>query len=712
MDPASGPDSADPVNVRVAQLFVAPGWRQYGWLPFAWRDGELWIAVTWPMTPEAERLLAAVTVPIRLFRAEPEAIERAYDRVFGAVSDGAGRRFGDLAVELGKVDAATIVEALSYQQRHGGRLGQILAGWKRLTHWDVAEILAAQRGLPIVNLLQQGDFWRPRPWHLMPKSFWYEHRLVPLSDDGSTLRVATDDPDNPGLARLGERCGRRIQPVLTGQRDIVHALENQYREDDLAVSRDDLARRWPEYSSRRLLTGAQAVWIVGLSLVVLAGLVRAPLTTLMLVSSAVIVGYSVVVGYRFWFVQQATGRAQERVVPADELAALDDRSLPLYSILIPMRDEVEVLPTLTRAIERLDYPKDRLEVLLLMEEDDRPTINAAMEAKLPPYFHIVVVPADEPRTKPKACNYGLQRAHGEFVTIFDAEDIPEPDQLKKAVILFRRGDPKLVCVQAKLSYFNRDQNLLTRWFTAEYAMWFDLYLPALHAAKQPIPLGGSSNHFRTAILREVGGWDPFNVTEDADLGIRLYRAGYRTEVMDSTTYEEANSEFVNWVRQRSRWVKGYLQTWLVHMRNPRTLYRELGPAGFWGMQMALLGTPLMFLLNPLFWAITTLWFATQWLVLERLFPPGIYYLGMLNLLGGNFAFTYLNAMAAAKRGDFDLVPYTLLTPLYWSMMSLAAWKALLQLLTRPSHWEKTMHGLIESPGSLSGLDPEAASRRG
>ena len=236
------------------------------------------------------------------------------------------------------------------------------------------------------------------------------------------------------------------------------------------------------------------------------------------------------------------------------------------------------MPRLVRDINALDYPRTRLDVKLLCEEDDDETIARIRAMDLPPHFHLVVVPDSQPKTKPKACNYGLQLATGDFCVIFDAEDRPDPDQLKKAVIAFGRVPSNVVCVQAKLNHFNQDQNLLTAWFANEYSMHFELVLPAMGAAESPIPLGGTSNHFVTSMLRELGAWDPFNVTEDADLGIRLHREGYRTAMIDSTTLEEANSQVPNWIRQRTRWNKGYIQTWLVHMRNPFALLRPDRPA--------------------------------------------------------------------------------------------------------------------------------------
>ena len=224
-------------------------------------------------------------------------------------------------------------------------------------------------------------------------------------------------------------------------------------------------------------------------------------------------------------------------------------------------------------------------------------------------------------------------------------------------------------------------------------MWFDLFLPGLDALRVPIPLGGTSNHFRTEPLRQLGAWDPFNVTEDCDLGIRLHKAGYRTAVIDSTTYEEANSEVWNWVRQRTRWLKGYIQTWLVHMRHPVRLLRSVGLKSFLSIQLVVLGVPLVTLVNPIYWAFTLLWVTTHWQVIPLFFPSLIYYVGAICLFVGNFVFMYANVSGCLMRKYYDLVRYALISPLYWGMMSLAGWRALYQLLLKPFVWEKTTHGL-------------------
>ena len=286
--------------------------------------------------------------------------------------------------------------------------------------------------------------------------------------------------------------------------------------------------------------------------------------------------YGVVIFFRLLSVALALVRSSEQRVTPDELKALKDEDLPVYTVLVPMYKEPEVAQKIARTVTQLDYPVDKLDVKLLLEEDDVPTrtkINEVLSS-LPPCVEVIVaptVPKGQPRTKPRACNWGLEKARGQYLVIFDAEDQPDRDQLKKAVVAFRRldaqGKHKVACLQAKLNYFNAHQNSLTRFFTLEYTNWFDLFLPGLHAVRTPIPLGGTSNHFRTEVLREVYGWDPFNVTEDCDLGIRLARRGHETEVLDSTTWEEANSRVGNWIRQRSRWIKGYFQTHLVHSRD-------------------------------------------------------------------------------------------------------------------------------------------------
>ena len=393
------------------------------------------------------------------------------------------------------------------------------------------------------------------------------------------------------------------------------------------------------------------------------------------------------------------------VVSVDDAEALSHYygDLPQYTVLVAAYREAGVIARTIKAIDSLDYPRDRIEVLLLLEEDDAPTIAAVEAAHPPAYMRVIRVPKAQPLTKPKACNYGLQFARGQLVTIYDAEDRPESLQLRRAAAAFRRLHWSVACLQAKLEYHNSKQNLITRLFTAEYLTWFSLLLPALADRGGPVPLGGTSMHVKRVVLEAVGGWDPYNVTEDADLGIRLQRMGYKTAILDSVTYEEANSDFVNWVKQRSRWYKGYIQTWLVHMRHPALLRKQLGTEAFVAFTLTVGATPLIAFLNPIFWALTILWFGTRANFIQPIFPPSVYYAGMFCMVIGNFIVIYLNAIAIRATGRPELLGAVLLSPLYWVMMSIAAVKALIQLIVAPHFWEKTTHGLEPGrEGSSSG----------
>ncbi len=457
-----------------------------------------------------------------------------------------------------------------------------------------------------------------------------------------------------------------------------------------------------DLTARRTVSRGQLILGLAILTLVVLGVVVAPMSTAVGLIALATLAYLAALLHRlatFWL----SLRHPDTVVITDEEArSLPEHSLPVYTILVPAYHEPSVIAALIARLSELEYPVDKLDIRLLLERDDRETIDAAAAAHPGPQFTIVRVPHSEPRTKPKACNYGLEGARGDFVTIYDAEDRPEPLQLRRAVAAFSRLGPTVACLQAKLSYYNAEQNLLTRWFTIEYAMWFSFLLPGLVAQRGPLPLGGTSNHFRGEILNAVGGWDPYNVTEDADLGIRLARRGYQTRVLESTTLEEANSDVINWIKQRSRWYKGYLQTWLVHTRHPRELWRELGWRGFVGFNLFVAGTPLLSLINPVFWLLTALWFLIHPPVILALFPAWLYYMSLAVMVLGNVSLFYSWLVSARMAGSWKLVFASLLIPVYWVLMSLAVIKAAVQLISAPSFWEKTVHGLDATPSPKTG----------
>jgi cellulose synthase/poly-beta-1,6-N-acetylglucosamine synthase-like glycosyltransferase len=468
----------------------------------------------------------------------------------------------------------------------------------------------------------------------------------------------------------------------------------------------------PQLSAHTVLSRGQWVALAVLGGLLATGLFLDAVLSLQVLLGFVSFGYALALIYRLVLVRRGmVGEHLVRVSDADA-RAVPDEALPMYTVLVPAYREPDVIAKVLSAVSALEYPRERLDVRLLLEADDKETIAVARAAvanssDAGEYLSspgaltsvsIVLVPRAEPRTKPKACNFGLHTALGEFVTIFDAEDRPEPLQLRRAVVAMGRLGPRYACVQAQLGYFNATQNRITRWFTVEYGNWFRFLLPGLVSVGAPVPLGGTSNHFRAAILRGVGAWDAFNVTEDADLGIRLARLGYSVGVLDSVTQEEANSDFINWVKQRSRWYKGYLQTWLVHMRHPFVVHRELGWRGALGLHLFVAGTPLTTLINPAFWALSILWFTEKpsWIV--ELFPTSIYYVALGCFVLGNAAVVYMNVLTTRVLDQPELLGSAFTVPVYWVMMSAAAAKAVFQLAWQPSYWEKTTHGL---PGSAS-----------
>jgi cellulose synthase/poly-beta-1,6-N-acetylglucosamine synthase-like glycosyltransferase len=357
--------------------------------------------------------------------------------------------------------------------------------------------------------------------------------------------------------------------------------------------------------------------------------------------------------------------------------------------------EAGMLPDLVAALRALDYPVAKLEVLLVLEADDLATQAAVLDVALPAHFRVLLVPCAEPRTKPKALDYALQFTRGDYIVVYDAEDRPERDQLRRAWEAFRRAPPSLGCVQAHLNIYNAEDSWLTRQFTIEYSALFDAILPALARLRLPVPLGGTSNHFPRAILLEVGAWDPFNVTEDADLGIRLARHGYRTGILASTTWEEAPPTLGAWFRQRTRWLKGWLQTWLVHTRAPWRLNAELGLRAAIGFHALMGGLLVSALVHPLFYVIL----AWHWLAGTLLAPAEttlgavLWAIAWINLCVGYLASILVGVVSVLRRRQPRLALSALLMPAYWLLISLAAYRALYHFARKPYLWEKTEHGV-------------------
>ncbi len=372
-------------------------------------------------------------------------------------------------------------------------------------------------------------------------------------------------------------------------------------------------------------------------------------------------------------------------------AGADDH-LPPYTVLVPLFREANVVPDLVDTLSALNYPADKLQIIFITESVDGDTRLALAAAELRPHMQVVIVPDGEPRTKPRALNFAFAQATGDYVVVYDAEDMPEPDQLRHALCRLRAA-PKLGCVQARLDIYNSDDTWLTRQFAIEYTALFDCLLPALERLRLPLPLGGTSNHFPRRVLEEVGAWDPYNVTEDADLGIRLARGGWRVAVIGTTTWEEAPETFKIWLGQRIRWLKGWMQTYLVHMREPFRLLRELGLIPFIGLQVLMGGVLLSALVHPWFYALAMLDAVYGVLVISENSIAGqmLWWLGLFNLATGYATGVALGGMAVTRRGRGGLAAHALLMPVYWLLISYAAYRALWQFAAAPFYWEKTEH---------------------
>ena len=380
---------------------------------------------------------------------------------------------------------------------------------------------------------------------------------------------------------------------------------------------------------------------------------------------------------------------------AKPLPRMRDADLPVYTVIAALYHEAASVDGLLHALAALDYPREKLDVILAVEAGDKET-RAAIDARtttLP--VTVIPVPAGTPQTKPRALNAALPFAQGAFTCVFDAEDRPDPDQLRRAIDAFSTGGERLACVQARLTIDNTDDGWLAGFFTAEYAGHFDVFLDGMSRLRLPIPLGGSSNHFRTTILHKVGGWDAYNVTEDADLGLRLARLGYRTRMIDSSTHEEAPAELSAWLKQRTRWLKGWMQTWAVHMRSPRVLWRDLGSRGFFAVQLVIGGNVIAALVHPLFLIGIAIAVASGY-GLSAGGGSVLIWLYLINLLAGYLGSGALGFFGLLRRGLPRTAWVLALTPVHWLLLSAAAWRALWQLIFAPHLWEKTEHGLARS----------------
>ena len=452
------------------------------------------------------------------------------------------------------------------------------------------------------------------------------------------------------------------------------------------------ARRTPETFSVRTL-GLRRYAFLGVVVLLLGLFIRSPQHAMAALGLLLLV-LSVATGItRLAALLFARERRHETKAPDGTVPLSQRRPLPRVSLLVPLFKEAGILRQLLRGLERLDYPRALLDVKLLLEEADVETRRAITRVNLPPWIKVLVLPDGAPQTKPRAMNLALDFCDGEIVGILDAEDRPDPGQLQSVAKALRDAPPDVACVQCQLTYFNASENWITRCFQIEYSIWFDVLLRGWERLGLPIPLGGTSVYFRKAPLVALGGWDAHNVTEDADLGMRLARNGYRCAVVTSTTQEEASAQVTPWIRQRSRWLKGYMMTWLSHMRDPRLLWKDLGPKGFFGFQILFLGGAASYLAMPLFWAALMLTLLVGQSVYGPHMPEWALMALGVSLVMGQGVMLAAAWVALWRRRMSRLALWVPTLVIYWTMGAAAAWKAVVELIAAPYFWDKTRHGV-------------------
>lgn len=442
----------------------------------------------------------------------------------------------------------------------------------------------------------------------------------------------------------------------------------------------------PNASARHRVTRVQGIAALALLGLAIWSLIEQPFETARVAVIALSTLYVIVGLFRvilFWIGSEERARGVQPDAGTTELASI--------TVLVPLYREAHMVGQIVEALRALDYPPRALDIKLVLEADDAATVAAVEELALDARFEIIRVPASHPRMKPKALNVALAFARGEIVSVYDAEDRPDPQQLRSVAAAFASGGRRLAAVQARLLPDNSRAAWLSRLFALEYALWFDYLLPGLARLKLPIPLGGTSNHLRADILRKVGGWDAFNVTEDADLGLRLACAGYRIDTIDSITWEEAPETYRAWSGQRGRWMKGYFQTWLVIARQNLRLLWGAGLGGFLSTHLFLGGTILAALINPILWIgfALSLAFGPK-AIMPDLGSPAVE-LALASFLVGNVLYLFLLMLAGQRPQFAGLAPVALTAFVYWVLVSVAAYQGLADLIRQPHHWRKTEH---------------------
>ena len=604
------------------------------------------------------------------------------------------RQIGHYLLMDGAITHRDLAHGLNRQRQLDAPLGEVLIDEGLLTRPQMLRALAQQYNAQLIDLDKN-----PPPLRLASKisaQTCLRHRVVPWLQVDDVLLVATSDPAafdsfKAELALLGIQ----TLPVVADESAIIRQQERLHGAQlaiaaSTRVPPSQSCRSWEMRPMRRRLWGAGILAMLG------AALMLAPLWVLsvaILWAFVTLVMSTILKGAAFY--SQMRHRARVSPVPPPLVPELF--AMPRISMMVPLLKEKEIANALVKRLQALTYPKPLLDVVLVLEASDTVTKDTLARTELPDWMRVIEVPqAHNLMTKPRALNYALDFCRGQIIGVWDAEDAPEPDQLEKVARRFRDAPENVACLQGVLDYYNSRSNWISRCFAIEYATWWRMILPGVARLGLVIPLGGTTLFFRRPILEKLCGWDAHNVTEDADLGVRLARQGYVTELIDTTTYEEANARAWPWVKQRSRWLKGFLITWCVHMRHPRRLLADLGLLRFLGVQTLLLATFSQFLLAPLLWTFWLSMFGMPHPVALTLGPTVMWSMIVFFVLSELLSLS-MAMVAVSGRPHAHLMKWCFTLPLYFPLATLAAIKGLHEFVVRPFYWDKTMHGAAIDP---------------
>lgn len=572
---------------------------------------------------------------------------------------------------------------LNKRSEYKDRIGSLLLNEGIITSEDLCAVLAEHFNTAHVNLKES-----PCDKELLEGkevSKYIKFNFIPWRKADGIVYIATIDVTDTFFEYLRNKYRNGFRIVIASREDIIRSIQNNFSHLALESVKDDLVLFNDKYSARQLFNlNQKAVIHIFLSLSLFL-VCLFPLQSLefFLVTINLALFLNILSKSYFFFHGIKHGRHQ-----SNDYIDIQKSSLPIYTILLPLFKEDYAITRLLNAIKNLNYPKSKLDVILIVEQYDRKTLKFLKNQNLDSFCQVRSVPKGYPQTKPRACSYALKFARGQYLTIYDVEDIPDKDQLLKAIKMFRTSPDNVVCLQSKLNYYNRTDNILSRLFSIEYAVWFDYFLKGLEQTNIPIPLGGTSNHFKLKVLRKIKGWDPYNVAEDADIGYRLAKAGYKTKVLDSMTMEESPVKLKTWLHQRARWIKGHVQTYIVHLRTIAELKKHYGTKGVLGFHLFLFLPVISYFLQMVLASIMV------FPQISSLYPY-ISLMSMINYIIWIIFSIGLATFVVIKNRWKKMFLSVILYPMYYLLHSVAFFMAVYQLFFKPHYWNKTPRKLEE-----------------